>query len=1256
MVMASSSSSARHEVMSTTAERGGASSMQDARNPTIATTTTTSGGDENIPDDPQLPTRQFYKFCLLLESLDKKRKNINKGQQLGEFFKLDRQRGNYSLKEQKLGAAYIEALGLPHTSFNALKLERWKKKHDGQADELAGDFSLVAWDVISKYAPGEVPEVHTISEVNSLLSELAASNRDIPTRKRIFQTLVKHYTALENKWVIRMILKGVSENTVFPIYHPDALDYYNVCSNLKKTVDDCADENIRLTTSDIRLNQPFKPMLSKRVNNFKEVIECMGGREFWIETKLDGERVQLHKEGDQYRYWSRKGNEYTHLYGAHPQEGSLTPYLHPLINPLATSLILDGEMVEYDPATDTILPFGTVKTAGGDHSGDANKTRPCLVVFDILYMNGVSILDQQLQLRWDMFDRLIPKPERGRLEVLTHRVGSREQDVIDAIDEAVLGREEGVILKNPQSRYLCNGRNKDWIKVKPEYVDNMAEELDLIIIGAKYGAGARGNGVLATFLCAIRDDTVQPDADGNPQFLSFCRFGSGTSYGIIDELNTLFRDHGLENTVRNHQTQFPWVKWKSIAKVCPDYIIDPRKSRVVQIKASEIVISDSYEAEYTLRFPRFERFRPDKDYMSCMTKSQLFQLRRTMGGKLWNNARKQSALAAGGIAAASGGLGGTGGSRQGRTRPSGVRKTTQPYFLPSRVGTDTSKVQRVDDLFHGLMFFVLRGDAWHGSKQDLETEIKRYGGAYSQSPRHANVLIAGAEGPENALEGLKTCGDILLPSWVQDCIREKRVLSLAPKYMLFTTEATKAKFRESMDPFEDSYTEPLTLDALQEILDKMPNRSKVLQRRHMRFIKSEPGVGQGPIKTEPRTGQVASSSVMSGGRRPWKRVKQEAGEEVKEQEQEGEEGEQVYEDGEKKRGGGEGEEGVDAAAAVAVDEDQEHEEQRRRDEWERALRIAESLGRRYGLFEDEEEAHERDDQRVLGMFSGMKVVVVYPPWPMAYFLSRLAHRPSFLGRQQQQQDEGEGGGGGGDKREEELTRMAVKDSLPLVLDLWQHDQQVIPSAFEATRLRSRGRKKRTREGEKEEEESSDEQDEADDGTLAAERAETELAIVVQTMVQYEDIRQRLDLIKTVLEYHGAWVMTVTGDGSGTLAERHLIMQELTMHNRRWGDDDDDDNDDNDDNDSDSHGSDKEDEEEEVKEEKEKVLREKRKKREQRCPISHFVFHPDYLDALAWWNSSRKGVKRVPHIVTTEWVAASHTEGYRQPEERKKKGP
>lgn len=199
-------------------------------------------------------------------------------------------------------------------------------------------------------------------------------------KAEIFNTLVQSYTALENKWIVRIINKdlkiGMSENSVFPCYHPDALELFNVCSELRKTVIDCADPTVKVVTASVNVNHPFKPMLSKRLPTARDVVISMENMPFWIETKIDGERVQIHKDGDNYRYWSRNSTEFTHLYGATPKEGSLTPFIHPLINPKAEKLILDGEMVEYDPATEEVIRFGTVKTAGGDHSESTHKRRP----------------------------------------------------------------------------------------------------------------------------------------------------------------------------------------------------------------------------------------------------------------------------------------------------------------------------------------------------------------------------------------------------------------------------------------------------------------------------------------------------------------------------------------------------------------------------------------------------------------------------------------------------------------------------------------------------------------------------------------------------------------------------------------------------------------------------------------------------------------------------------------------------------------
>ncbi|KAF9418488.1 DNA ligase (ATP), partial [Entomortierella beljakovae] len=374
------------------------------------------------------------------------------------------------------------------------------------------------------------PQGQTIRDVNKILTDLSKRGSD---NSLIFKIFVQSFTPLENKWLVRIINKdlklGISENTVLPCYHQDAVELFNVCSDLRKTMMDCADPNVRVSTSTVNLCQPFKPMLSKRLPSPKDVVESMGNMPFWIETKLDGERVQIHKDGNNYRYWSRNSTEYTHLYGATPDEGSLTPFLHALINPKVEKLILDGEMVEYDPSTKTIINFGTVKTAGGDHSSDSQKRRPFLFVFDVLYMNGASIIDQPLESRRDMLPSIIPKESEGRVEILKYLVGSTEQHIIEAIDAAIIGCQEGVIVKNPRSPYTPNGRGQDWVKIKPEYVDGVFNSLDVLIVGGFYGSGSRGGqGVISSYLCAVRDNTSK--FQSGKQFVTFCKFGSGFTY------------------------------------------------------------------------------------------------------------------------------------------------------------------------------------------------------------------------------------------------------------------------------------------------------------------------------------------------------------------------------------------------------------------------------------------------------------------------------------------------------------------------------------------------------------------------------------------------------------------------------------------------------------------------------------------------------------------------------------------------------
>ena len=95
------------------------------------------------------------------------------------------------------------------------------------------------------------------------------------------------------------------------------------------------------------------------------------------------------------------------------------------------------------------------------------------------------------------------------------------QDCLDALNSAIDDREEGIMIKDLSTPYKPNTRKGGWYKLKPEYVGGLMDELDVLIVGGNYGAGARGGVHPSHFLCAV----AVPAAEGEKptKFHSFCR-------------------------------------------------------------------------------------------------------------------------------------------------------------------------------------------------------------------------------------------------------------------------------------------------------------------------------------------------------------------------------------------------------------------------------------------------------------------------------------------------------------------------------------------------------------------------------------------------------------------------------------------------------------------------------------------------------------------------------------------------------------
>ncbi|KAJ6621385.1 DNA ligase 4 [Mycena sp. CBHHK59/15] len=680
----------------------------------------------------------------------------------------DRDRAVYGLKEKNLAKTYIKLIPLGTRDPDAIRLLNWKKPTEH--DKTSGDFPTVLFEVVSKRS-SVIEGSLSVDDLNDVLDELSKTMGKQDVQSKILQRVYNRTTPEEQRWIVRIILKdmviSVKETTVFSVFHPDAQDLYNTCSDLKKVAWELWDPSHRLRAEDktVQLCSAFAPMLCKRpTKTIEGTVKEMGGSEFIIEEKLDGERMQLHKRGNEYFYCSRKGKDYTYLYGKHLAAGSLTPYIDKAFDPRVEDIILDGEMLVWDPVSQRNLPFGTLKTAALDKSKKEHNPRPCFKVFDLLYLNGQSLIQKSTATRKKNM-RACLKEIKGRIEFAVEYRGKTAKDVRARMDEVMEARGEGLVIKHPASQYVLNGRNMDWIKVKPEYMDNMGETVDVIVVAANYGSGSRGGGV-STLICAVVDDRRPAEDDEEPKYSSFVRIGSGLSFADY----VWVRDKPWKSWDPKNPPEFLQTAKKSHEDKGDVYLL-PEDSFILKVKAAEIVTSDQYHMGYTMRFPRALSIRDDLSIADCMTASAVLESLRTV---------KKRKLE----------------SDTGTTKKRRKATAKKVCVIPAYKGQKLKDVQAVSEMFQGTTFVVMADPSSktrEEDKKELSKLIKANGGTLATIPKLQSPIFLLYGGTRKHLELQnyikKGIYDVITPQWVKDSISLGRPAPLHKKYFFHATQS-----------------------------------------------------------------------------------------------------------------------------------------------------------------------------------------------------------------------------------------------------------------------------------------------------------------------------------------------------------------------------------------------------------------------------------------------------------------------------------
>ena len=416
----------------------------------------------------------------------------------------------------------------------------------------------------------------TIGEVDEALTVLAGTtgSGSVGERGRIIDSLLTRTSRAEVDFLTDLLTGGLRQGALEGVMAEAVAKAADVPATLVRRAGMLAGDlghaaTVALTAGRAGLEavglevlRPIGPMLASTAQDVTEAIAGLGRSS--VEWKLDGIRLQVHKQGDEVRIFTRNLNDIT----------ARMPEVVAVIAGLpADSLVLDGEALTM---TEDLRPrpFQETMSRVGRHGSatpEASALRTGAHFFDCLHVDGEDLLDRPLLERQAALER-VAGPYRIPGEVTDDPSAAAE-----VLRASLAAGHEGVVVKGANSPYEAGRRGKSWRKVK------VARTFDLVVLGAEWGHGRR-QGRLSNLHLGARD----------PATGGFVMVGK-TFKGLTDALLAWQTERFLElETHREGITVFV------------------RPVTVVEIALDGVQTSTRYPGGIALRFARVKRYRDDK--------------------------------------------------------------------------------------------------------------------------------------------------------------------------------------------------------------------------------------------------------------------------------------------------------------------------------------------------------------------------------------------------------------------------------------------------------------------------------------------------------------------------------------------------------------------------------------------------------------------------------------------------------------------
>lgn len=480
----------------------------------------------------------------------------------------------------------------------------------------------------------------TVKEVFETLVQIAKTKGvgTVEKRQTLLANLLKRLDSISAKHLVRIPLGnmrlGIGDPTILDGLALALLGDRSKRKLLEKAYNETSDLGLIAKTLwagglsaveklKVHVGRPIRSELCERLPTVEKVLEKMGGKTH-ATYKYDGFRVQIHKNGNKVTMYSRNLEDMTHMF---PEliDGALRQVK-------AKTAILDTEALAYQPESEEFLPFQeTTKRRRKYKIEEMAKSLPLKAfVFDLLYVNGTSLIDTPLSKRIGLLKKSVV-PD-GTLIPAPGEIVSDPKKLQAMLDDAISKGLEGLVVKRVDSPYEAGGRNFNWVKLKRHSAGELHDTIDCVILGYIYGRGKRTAFGAGALLVGIYDDKED-------EFVTVSKIGTGLTdeeWREIHKRADKIKVSHRPARVRSKIEPSVWIAPEIVIEVLADEITrspvhtagatDPSASfDSAQDKGSGQVP----EPGYALRFPRLITFRgKDKTAEDATTVKELIQMYR----------------------------------------------------------------------------------------------------------------------------------------------------------------------------------------------------------------------------------------------------------------------------------------------------------------------------------------------------------------------------------------------------------------------------------------------------------------------------------------------------------------------------------------------------------------------------------------------------------------------------------------------------